>query len=310
MQLTLSEKILLEELFLEMLVSERGASKNTVISYRHDLREWFYFLKELHPCKATFQEAKAYIDFLYTKSFKARSIARRISALRQFYYFLLIENHITYQPFEKIFLPNFSKGLPKILSITDIQQLIFAAQQDPSPEGRRLWTLIELLYATGMRISELISLSLNVVNPLFSIPPEEMLCIKGKGGHERLVFVTKQAIEALKAYLIIRPVFCNKKNANYLFPSCSKEGYITRQRVGQLLKHLAIQANLDPSKISPHVLRHAFATHLLQNGIDLISLQTLLGHKDISTTQIYTHVDRTKLLSVLEAYHPLVKSTF
>lgn len=287
------------DLFLDAMASEKGLSKNTIEAYRRDIIGWLQFISDGNE-----KTASEYIDTLSKSGKSKRSIARHISSLRQYFKFLMIEENADTNPFDELDAIKFSRSLPKILSASEVSSLLEEAERDPSPEGRRLWAMIELLYATGMRVSEMISLRMDSVMPIISGNTDESFYITGKGGTERIVFVTKKATEVLKAYLLVRPMFIPACGSVFLFASDSKERHITRQRVGQLLKELALRAGISSEKISPHVLRHAFATHLLENGVDIIFLQALLGHKDISTTQIYTHVDRKRLSEVLNKYHP------
>lgn len=294
-------------LFLEALVSERGCSQNTVAAYNHDLwafAEWCR--KDLLTVQAA--DIRSYLDYLVSRSLDPRSIARHISALRQFYEFLAFAKLISESPMIDISSPKVGKSLPKILSKDEVARLISGAYEMDGPEGIRLTSFIELLYASGLRVSELVALPLGrIVSALRSDADPLALPIIGKGNKERLVLLSKSAVMALRAYLEVRPLFlesANDKNP-YLFASRSKEGYLTRQRVGQLLKDLCVQTGVDPSKVSPHVLRHAFASHMLENGADLLSLQKLLGHSDISTTEIYTHVQAEKRLYAVVKHHPL-----
>ena len=292
------------ERFLEALASEKGVAQNTLIAYQRDIQDWIAFLKERSVCSADAKDAERYVATLLARELKSTSICRHVSALRQFYLFLLSEKYVTEQPFLNFALQA-HKPLPRVLNVSEMRDLLMAAQRDATPEGRRLWALAELLYATGLRVSELVTLPLTTIAHLLTSPDPSAFLVAGKGGHERMVFLTAQAVEALRAYLTIRPLFTKPANNAYLFASSGKERHLTRQRVGQLLKDLAIRANIHPERVSPHVLRHAFATHLLSQGVDLISLQALLGHRDISTTQIYTHVDQRRLTEVMTKYHPL-----
>ncbi len=292
------------EQFLEMLIVERGVAKNTLESYRRDLLSLFQFFsgKSINPIQATSENLKIYLSGLPDGGLSARSIARHISSIKQFYRFLILENTITIDPTTIIDSPKQAKSLPKILSEKDIESLLLTAAEDNSPEGLRLMALLETLYATGLRVSELVMLT----HGAFSYESDTII-VKGKGAKERIVPLGSHARTALKKYVGVRGYFVHRKQSKWLFPSTSKEGHLTRQRFGQLLKQLAMDAGLDPSKISPHVVRHAFATHLLSHGADLISVQKMLGHSDISTTQIYTHVLQDKLQDLVLNHHPLGK---
>ena len=242
------------------------------------------------------------------QGYKERSLLRTLSSLKQFFAFLVEEKLISGDPTEMICPPKAPRTLPKTLSKEEMGQLANAAQKDTTPEGIRLLAFLELLYATGMRVSELVSLKLSAIHN----DDEEnvFLYVKGKRNKERVVFLTPSALTSLKNYLSYRDFFLkmpsdSKKNP-YFFPSSGLKRHMTRQWVGKLLKKLAATANLDPSLLSPHVIRHAFATHLLEGGADLVSVQHLLGHTDISTTQIYTHVTTTHLQNTLFTKHPLM----
>jgi integrase/recombinase XerD len=224
-----------------------------------------------------------------------------LSALRQFFGFLFTEGIRKDDPTTAIDAPKRARPLPKVLTRDDIDALIGAAREQDGPEGVRLLCMVEMLYAAGLRVSELAGL------PLASARGKDgFIIVRGKGRKERLAPLNPSAREAINAYLDVRDTFLPKDGqSKFLFPSRSAEGFLTRRRVHQMLKELALKANIDPEKLSPHVLRHAFATHLVEGGADLRSVQTLLGHADIATTQIYTHVASDRLTSVMEAAHPL-----
>ena len=221
--------------------------------------------------------------------------------MRQFYRFLQSEDQRIDHPCATVELPQRGRTLPKILSEKEVNRLISEARIAPGPGGLRLLTLVELLYATGLRISELISLPLNALGS-----NSHLLIVRGKGGRERMVPVGEPAAHALANYLDVRVSFFNKETSSkWLFPSRSASGHLTRRRVGQLLKMLAVRAEIKSHKVSPHVLRHAFASHLLAHGADLRSVQAMLGHADISSTQIYTHVLQSRLTKLVRDHHPL-----
>lgn len=293
------------DLFLEMLIVERGVSKNTLESYRRDLLSLSQYLKSDDMAELSAEGLRGYLSYLHQKGLSARSISRHISSIKQFYRFLVLEGIRSEDPTSTIDAPRQAKNLPKILSEQDIEALLLTASQDNKPEGIRLTALLEILYATGVRVSELMTLT----HEAFSYETDTLI-IKGKGNKERVVPLGSHARNALQKYVRVRPHFLmGTKGSKWLFPSSSKEGHLTRQRFGQLLKQLAIDAGLDPVKISPHVVRHAFATHLLSHGADLISVQKMLGHSDISTTQIYTHVLQDKLQDLVLNHHPLGKKS-
>ena len=294
------------EAFLEMMSAERGAGANTLAAYRRDLLDF-----AAHPKKglgaASRDEIKTYLMQLSAGGIAASSQVRKLSALRQFYGFLFAEEMRPDNPTEAVDSPRASRPLPKILSTADMEAMIMAAarEAEKNAEGKRLLAIVEMLYAGGLRASELAGL------PLASIKGKEtFVLVRGKGGKERLAPLNPGAREAINSYLDVRAEFLPKnlpRAERFLFCSRGKEGFLTRQRLHQLLKGLALKAGLDPAKVSPHVLRHAFATHLVEGGADLRAVQTLLGHADIATTEIYTHVARDRLKRVVEKAHPLAK---
>lgn len=254
-----------------------------------------------------------YIEHLSKKQMSPSTISRRVSALRQFYRFLVSEDFCKTNPASQLSVMRQQRSIPKVLSESEMEKLLQSITNADKPEGIRLRALLEMLYASGLRVSELVGLPLR---SLIADPKrkslQNMLLIKGKGGKERLVPLNQPAMDALQEYLKIRPYFlkkCGPKGASWLFPSASQQGYLTRQGFGQLLKQQAIDAGIDPTRISPHVLRHAFATHLLKGGADLLVIQKLLGHADIATTQIYTHVLPDHLLNLVTTHHPLQRKT-
>ncbi|HJQ57345.1 MAG TPA: site-specific tyrosine recombinase XerD [Vineibacter sp.] len=293
------------ELFLEMMVAERGAAANTRESYGRDLDALCAFLarRKEGPLDATPDALRAYIASLRHLGMAARTSARRLSAMRQFFRFLLAEGRRSDDPSAVLDSPRLDRPLPKVLSQDDVAALIAAAHKRGAGEGLRLAALMELLYATGMRVSELVSLPLAAVER-----DPEALIVRGKGDKERLVPLGEPARDAILAWLGARAATLKPGAASrFLFPSRGQEGHLTRQRFAQLLKELAIEAGLDPQRVSPHVLRHAFASHLLAGGADLRSVQLMLGHADIATTQIYTHVLDERLRALVEEKHPLAK---
>jgi len=296
--------------FLNMLVAERGATVNTVSAYLNDISQFQKYLIEneidskVESCSK--DSIANYIKYLSKNGLNPRTATRRLSSLRQFFLFLQSENHRSDNPTTNVDGPRQIKSLPKLLSEEEVEQLFEQANQMVGPEGIRLVCLLEIVYAAGLRVSELISLPNTALSQ-----NQNILLVRGKGGKERLVPLTISAIDSINAYHEVRHVFLKpNRESKFLFPSRSKEGFLTRRRVGQLLKDLAIASNINPQKVSPHVLRHAFATHLLDHGADLRSLQKMLGHADISTTQIYTHVLSKRLMSVVSSHHPLAKKDY
>lgn len=299
------------ELFLDMIAAERGAGANTRTAYERDLRDLSAFLKSTGRTVAAAQtsDLRAYLGRLASRGFKSTSVARRLSAIRQFYCFLYAEGRRADDPSAAIEGPKRGRALPKVLSIAEVDRLLASARAGASrpansPVERlralRLTALIEVLYATGLRVSELIALPASAARR-----DERMLIVRGKGGRERLVLLNEAAKAAMRDYRALLAEFGAPAESKWLFPSFGESGHITRQHVARELKGLAAAAGLRADKVSPHVLRHAFASHLLQNGADLRSVQTLLGHADISTTQIYTHVLEERLKSVVRDLHPL-----
>ncbi|HXA70416.1 MAG TPA: site-specific tyrosine recombinase XerD [Stellaceae bacterium] len=293
------------EAFLEMLVAERGAAKLTVEAYGRDLVDAAARLAQHGASleRARVEDLRGYIAALGRAELGPRTLARRLSALRQFYRFLVVDGVRRDDPTAGLDGPRLGRPLPKILAQADVDRLIAAAEQDRSTEGVRLRCLLELLYATGLRVSELVGLPFAAARP-----DARTLMVRGKGGKERLVPLGAPARAALADYRAKRSRFLGEgETSPWLFPSRSAPGHLTRRRVGQLLKELAIKAGLEPARLSPHVLRHAFASHLVDHGADLRSVQEMLGHADIATTQIYTHVETDRLKRLVEAHHPLAR---
>lgn len=290
------------ESFLEMLSAERGARPNTLDAYARDLEDALAEMKMLRGAGA--DAVEAYVAGLARRGLAPATARRRISALRQFYRFLLGENVRPDDPTARLDAPKRGRSLPKTLDSAEIEKLIAAA------ENPRDAALIELLYGAGLRVSELVSLPLRTAPK----PGQAHMIIEGKGGKERMVVLGAPALRALAAHLETRAGLLPKEEqkraraARWLFPSASAaDGKLTRRRVAQILEHAALKAGLDPARVSPHVLRHAFATHLVEGGADLRTVQTLLGHADIATTQIYTHVAQGRLKTLVETKHPLAK---
>jgi integrase/recombinase XerD len=287
--------------FLDVLIAERGVGVHTLDAMTRDIERFLIFLQQLSQSvlMVTKADINTYISRLH-HVLSPRSIARHASSLRQFYGFLLAEGYITVNPALEISIPKIDKSLPKILSREEVATLLSIAAMDVTEDGIKGLFLLELLYATGMRVSEVVSL------PLSSFHEGRWLCILGKGQKERMVPLSVPAHHAGKKWLMIRPSSIPKgKDSPWLFPSRSAQGHLTRQHCALLLKKIARQAQITDSKLSPHVLRHAFATHLLEHGADLRSVQELLGHAHISTTEIYTHLSQQHLVETLDKFHPL-----
>jgi integrase/recombinase XerD len=301
--------------FLEMMAAERAAAANTLKAYATDLADAQGFLSRRGTdlAAASAEEIEAYFAELGARGLAPATAARRRAAVRQFYRFVLGERWRADDPSRRVDAPRRGRPLPKVLSRDEIERLIAAAGAKEAgakdgggggAAGLRLACLIELIYASGLRVSEATSLALAAVagDPAY-------LMVRGKGGKERLAPLNGPARAAIKAYLDARRRFVPKgvKASPWLFPSRSRAGRLTPRRFAQLLEEAAIAAGVDPAKVSPHVLRHAFATHLLEGGADLRVVQTLLGHADIATTQIYTHVAEHRLREVVETKHPLAR---
>lgn len=294
------------ERFLEKIIAENGASRNTIEAYRRDLLDLACFLspKAETLTSASLAHLKDYFTHLSDKGFTASTRSRRLSSLRHFYRFLTREGDIPSSPCLHLSFPRRERRLPKTVSENSIMRLLSFEQGSKTPESLRLQAMIDLLYATGMRVSELVTLPLRPVASALHAN-REILYIKGKGGKERAVILTSPSITALNQYLRVRDHFDSHQKSPYLFPSSSKAGHLTRQRFWQLLKERGMHVGIAPEMLSPHVIRHAFATHLLNNGADLRSIQKLLGHSDIATTEIYTHVQGERLKNTVVEHHPL-----
>jgi len=298
------------ELFLDMLAAERGASINTLDAYRRDLTDFAADLTAagIHISAAKNNDIRAHLGRLAKRGLAAASMARRLSAVRQFYRFLYNEGHRPDDPAAAIEGPKRGRSLPKVLSIKQVDDLLAQARGGMQAEAvserlraARLNCLLEVLYATGLRVSELVTLPESAARR-----DQRMIMVRGKGGRERMVPLNESAKRAMSDYLALRAKVKADKS-KWLFPSFGESGHLSRQHFARELKALAAAAGLKTSQVSPHVLRHAFASHLLQNGADLRVVQTLLGHSDISTTQIYTHVLEERLKSLVRDLHPLAE---
>jgi integrase/recombinase XerD len=306
----------LAALFLDMVAAERGSAANTLEAYSRDLDDLAGYLATRNrtiSC-ATTTDLRGYLVMLDGRGFAASSVARRLSAIRQLYRFLLAEGYRPDDPAAIIAGPKRGRPLPKVLSMAEVERLIAAARQAADApraaagparlRALRLMCLLELLYATGLRISELITLPASAATR-----EEDMLVVRGKGAKERLVPLNGAAKSAMRDYRAALAQWNRDRSlpaqSKWLFPSFGEDGHLTRQHAGRELKELAVAAGLRPEQVSPHVLRHAFASHLLHNGADLRVVQTLLGHADISTTQIYAHVPDERLKSLVRDLHPL-----
>jgi integrase/recombinase XerD len=304
-------------LFLDMLAAEQGAGDNTLDAYRRDLEDFSEFLDRTGQnfTRTGTDVLRDYLSDLDTRGFKSSSVARRLSAMRHLFRFLLNERIRSDDPAAILSGPKRGRGLPKVLSISDVDRMLTRAkeltQADASPQQRlramRLHCLLEVLYATGLRVSELVALPLSAARS-----DARLIVVRGKGNKERLVPLNEASRRAMADYLAAMQALKTDKQKNaagskWLFPSFGESGHLTRQHFARDLKELAGASGLAPRLVSPHVLRHAFASHLLHNGADLRIVQTLLGHTDISTTQIYTHVVEERLKSLVRDLHPLAE---
>ncbi len=293
------------DLFLEMIASEKNLTLNTIENYKRDLEQLTTFLNiEIENAKT--KDLQNYAKELKVRHYSSNSISRKISTIRTFYKFLNSDDIIKGNPAIEVDHPKKTFKLPKILSIQDLELLFKSAQKDTSKEGLKINLILEILYSSGMRVSELLSTKLYEAIAIIKNPDEPYLITKGKGSKERITILNAQTIITLKKYIKVID-----KNSLWLFPGDIKQTKInkpmTRQYLGKLLKAAAINAGINPNKISPHVLRHSFATHLLENGTDIRIIQELLGHSNISTTQIYTHIAKKKLKEIVFTKHPLGK---
>jgi integrase/recombinase XerD len=299
------------ELFLDMLAAERGGARNTLAAYARDLADVSAHLMAAGFCiaDAPTEELRAYLASLHNRGFAAASIARRLSAIRQLYRFLYSEGRRADDPSAVIEGPKRGRTLPKVLSIEQVDRLLARARASAAGDrpvlerlrAARLVCLIEVLYATGLRVSELLTLPASAAQR-----NARMIFVRGKGNKERMVPLNESAKSAMRQYLALLGE-AGRGQTKWLFPSFGQAGHLTRQHFARELKMLAAAAGLRSAQLSPHVLRHAFASHLLHNGADLRVVQTLLGHADISTTQIYTHVLQERLKSLVRDLHPLAE---
>mgnify|MGYP001223901417 FL=1 len=298
------ENILLVDQYIEFLIVQRNLSKNSCFSYRTDLKQFLNFIGEKKLLYVNDSIVKKYILFLSSR-YSVSSHARKLSVVKQFFNFLLNEKKIIENRFLDLNSTKSEKKLPSVLSESEINMIFDEAYNDKSAKGIRFITMMEIMYATGIRVSELVGLKIASLKEDFS-----SILILGKGKKERYVPLTETAKAAIIEYLKVRENLTKNesKGSIFLFPTNSKSSHITRVRFFQILKGVCMKLNIDPNRVSPHVIRHSFATHLLDRGVDLRIIQTSLGHADISTTQIYTHVQTRKLKNIIENKHPLKSS--
>ena len=290
--------------FIEMMTAERGASENTRDAYSRDISQYLDHLARFGAgaSDTTPEQLHSFVGSLAEAGLAARTQARKLSAVRQFHRFLMLEGYRPDDPTASIASPRRGRPLPKVLQAADVDALLAAARRIDGWRGVRLVSMLEILYATGLRVSELVGLRLSSLSR-----DGRIVTVRGKGGKERLVPLGEAARKAVSDWLPLRELILGKqaRSTPWLFPSRAANGHITRDGFAKQLQDIAIDAGLDVRRISPHVLRHAFATHLLANGADLRSVQQMLGHSDISTTQIYTHVLDERLKSLVRDVHPL-----
>ena len=315
--------------FLEVIYIEHGLAENTISSYKNDLRLFSSFVESKNTNFLDLNEniITDYLQKLYNDNISPTSVSRKISTIRTFFQFLEQENHRNNNPASNITKPRNNRKLPKVLTEKEVLLLIKTVNQDNSDFGIRLSCMLEILYASGMRVSELVSLPISVIQKVVNddnnITLKNYLIIKGKGDKERITPLNNSALEILIKYLNLREEI-GQKESKWLFPGNFRinknlidknystrplvnDKHLTRQRFHQMLKELALITGIDEYRVSPHIIRHSFASHLLNNGINLRILQELLGHSDISTTQIYTHILDTKLQELIRKHHPLAK---
>jgi integrase/recombinase XerD len=287
--------------FLEMLAAERNASLHTLKAYEKDLDAFAAFLahRQIAVDAAAGADVSAFLKRQSDAGLSPRTQARRLSTLRQFHRFLLAEGARSDDPTAKVDAPRLGRPLPKLLSEEEVAALIAAARNRPGEDGVRLVALVEILYAAGLRVSELAGLPLGAVQR-----DGRTLLVRGKGGKERLAPLSEPARAALAAWLAARKAMLGERASPFVFPSRGASRHLTPARIAQMLKDLAVAAGINPRRLSPHVLRHAFASHLIDHGADLRAVQQMLGHADIATTQVYTHVTGDHLAAMHSRHHP------
>ncbi|WP_245176934.1 site-specific tyrosine recombinase XerD [Haematospirillum jordaniae] len=294
------------ESFLEMMAVERGASLRTLEAYRRDLLDMAEHCPHVNVAALSEADLRRYVRSLDERAMSPRTASRRLSTLRQFFGFLLVEDIRRDDPTTNLDNPRLGRMLPRFLSEQEVSRLLDAARMSSGFAGIRSTALLEILYATGIRVSELVGLPLAAV-----ARDQESLRVMGKGSRERLVPLTRSARSAIRDWLPVREHDLQKakKDSRWLFPSTGKSGHLTRDGFFRILREITKTAGMDPARVSPHVLRHSFATHLLARDADLRSVQQMLGHRDIATTEIYTHVMEQRLHDVVIRAHPLARKT-
>ena len=290
------------EYFLDMITAERGASPHTIDAYRRDLSQFCEF-SGISEKEVDAQDIEKFLQDLSKRGFSAKTIARKLSAIKEYFKFLYIEKRIRTNPAADVISPKQEKPLPKFLTQKEIFRLIEEVDSGDDFTSRRLSAMLKLMYACGLRVSELVSLPDNCINY-----EKKQIIIFGKGSKERIVPIADEAIKSVLEYSKYREDYLQKQKSSWMFPSKNaKSGHITRDAFFKNLKNLSVKAGISPAKVSPHVLRHSFATHLLNKKVDLRSVQKMLGHEDISTTEIYTHIVAQKLRDEVQKNHPLAE---
>ena len=296
--------------FIEMMYAERGAARNTADAYRRDLQQFVQFLasRKQHVATVSAAECEAYLAYLARNKFTSRSQARKLSCIRQFFHFLLSEQVRADDPSLTLESPKQARHLPQVLSAQEVLRLLAQTSVETTAEATRTRAMLEVLYASGLRVSELVSLTMNSLKlaPEDGRVANEFITVLGKGNKERLVPLHDHARTALNAYLPMRAYFiASGGSARFVFPDKGKSGHISRQKFAVALKNVALECGINSDKVHPHALRHSFASHLLAGGADLRVIQELLGHSDITTTQVYTHVLEEELSRLVNHHHPL-----
>lgn len=290
------------ELFLNMVVAEKGASENTIEAYGNDLEQFRAFING-DLTQITEEDIECFMNDQGQRCFSPKTLARRLSALREFFKFLYTNGNIKDNPSANILSPRQEKPLPKFLTEEEIQRLVSVAELEKNFGGYRLVAMLKLMYACGLRVSELVTLPEDCIKY-----KKQQIIVFGKGSKERIVPVAEAALAEIKKYKVLRKNYLGKIKSPWLFPSKNaSSGHVTRDGFFKNLKSLAVKVGISPSKVSPHVLRHSFATHLLSHKVDLRSVQKMLGHEDISTTEIYTHIVSAQLSEEVRTHHPLGK---
>ena len=287
--------------FLEMLTAERGASENTIEAYRRDIEQFWQICRKQTPQEIDKEDISEYLKFLKKQNYATRSTNRKLSAIREYFRFLYTEKEIKIIPTAHISGPKPERALPHYLTTEEIKKLLTTAEERPEEKWQRIYVMLKLMYACGLRVSELVSLPENCINY-----DKKQILVKGKGSKDRLIPIADSAIRAIHDYTAIRDNYLPKgRKSQWLFPSYASSGHFTRNAFYEDLKELAVLSGISPQKVTPHVLRHSFATHLLNHGTDLRSVQKMLGHSSIGTTEIYTHVANERLIELVKSHHPL-----